>query len=76
MRSGAFLVAFLAHVVNRWVLEQYAKSGLLAIYTAEKIYLELMKIRLIGLGNDRVLVTGLNSRQKEILDTLKWNTEI
>ena len=76
MRSGAFLVAFMAHVVNRWVLEQYAKSGLLSIYTPEKILLELMKIRLIGLGNDRVLVTGLNSRQKEILDALKWNTEI
>ena len=76
MRSGAFLIAFMALVVNRWVLEQYTDSGLLSIYTPEKILLELMKIRLIGLGNDRVLVTGLSSRQKEILDALKWNAEM
>ncbi len=76
MRNGTFLVAFMAHVVNRWVLEQYTKSGLLSIYTAEKIFLELMKIRLVGLGNDKVLLTGLSSRQKEILDTLKWSADI
>jgi len=76
MRNGAFLIAFMALVVNRWVLEQYADSGLLSIYTPEKILLELMKIRLIGLGNDRVLVTGLSSRQKEILDALKWNADM
>jgi hypothetical protein len=76
MRNGAFFVAFMAHVVNRWVLEQYAKSGLLSIYSAEKIHLELMKIRLVGLGNDKVLLTGLLPRQKEILDTLKWSADI
>jgi len=73
VRNGAFLVAFTALVVHRWVREQYAKSGLLSFYSPEKILLELMKIRLIGLGNDRVMVTGLSLRQKEILDALKWN---
>ena len=76
MKNGAFLIAFIALVVDRWVHEQYAKSGLLSIYTPEKILLELMKIRLIGLGNERVIVTGLSSRQKEILDALKWSAEL
>lgn len=76
MRNGAFLIAFIAHVITNWVHVQYEKSGLLSIYTAEKIALELTKIRLIGLGNDRVLITGLSSRQKEILDTLKWTAEV
>lgn len=76
MKSGAFLIAFMALVIHRWVHEQYAKSGLLSIYTSEKILLELMKIRLIALGNDRILMTGLLSRQKEILETLKWSAEI
>ncbi|NLV26120.1 MAG: hypothetical protein GXY48_02975 [Methanomicrobiales archaeon] len=75
MENGAFLIAFIAHVVERWVNEQYVRSGLLSIYTPEKILLELMKIRLIGLGNDRVIATGLASRQKEILDALKWDVD-
>lgn len=76
MQSGSFLVAFIAHVIDRWVYQQYTLSGLLTIYTPQRILLELMKIRLIGLGNDRVIITGLQSRQKEILDSLKWNAEI
>ncbi|PWR75137.1 hypothetical protein ACKUB1_06235 [Methanospirillum stamsii] len=76
MKNGAFLIAFIALVIERWVHEQYTKSGLLSIYTSERILLELMKIRLIGLGNERVIVTGLSSRQKEILDSLKWSAEL
>lgn len=76
MQSGAFLISFLSLVIERWVYQQYYVSGLLSIYTPQRILLELMKIRLIGLGNDRVLLTGLSSRQQEILDTLKWNADI
>jgi hypothetical protein len=76
MQTGAFFVSFIALLLDRWVREQYARSGLLSIYSPERILLELMKIRLIGLGNDKVIYTGVQSRQIEILETLKWNIEI
>ena len=76
MQTGAFFVSFVALLLDRWVKEQYSRSGLLTIYSPDRILLELMKIRLIGLGNDKVIYSGVQSRQSDILETLKWDIEI
>jgi hypothetical protein len=46
------------------------------VSSVQKIMLELAKIRLIGLGNNRTVVTGLNPRQHEILESLKWQVDL
>ena len=76
LQTGAFFVSFMALLLNRWVYQQYSHSGLLSIYTPERILLELMKIRLIGLGNEKAIYTGVQLHQKEILEMLKWNIEL
>lgn len=76
IRQGTYQIVFLALMIRRWVERQFESSGLLSVSTVQKIMVELTKIRLIGLGNDRTIVTGLNARQKDILDSLKWQTEL
>lgn len=72
IRQGIYLIAFLSLMMKRWVERQFEISGLLSVSSMPKIMIDLSRIRLIGLGNDRTIVTGLNPRQKEVLDILKW----
>ena len=76
IRQGTYLIVFLSLMIKRWIERQYEISGLLSVSTAQKIMVELTRIRLIGLGNDRTIMTGLNARQKDILESLKWQTEL
>jgi transposase len=76
IRHGALCIAFVSLMMERWAGNHMATSGLLNVSTPQKIMLELSKIRLIGLGNDRTIITGLTSKQQEILSTLKWQAEL
>jgi transposase len=75
IRQGIYMIVFLSLMIKRWVERQFETSGLLNVSTIQKIMIDLSKIRLIGLGNDRTIVTGLNPRQKDILDILKWQLD-
>ncbi|PKL59843.1 MAG: hypothetical protein CVV33_05755 [Methanomicrobiales archaeon HGW-Methanomicrobiales-4] len=76
IKQGIYMIVFLSLMMKRWVERQLETSGLLSVSTIQKIMIDLNKIQLIGLGNDRTIVTGLNSRQKDILDSLKWQVEL
>ena len=52
------------------------RSGLLNVSSPEKIFLELEKIRLVGLGNDKTIVTGIGQKQNNILSSMKWTTDL
>ena len=75
-RQGIYLVSFISLMLKRWVEKEFEAAGLLSVSTGQKIMIELAKIRLIGLGNDRTIVTGLHSRQQDILESLKWQVEL
>jgi transposase len=75
IRQGIFMIAFLSLTMKRWVERQFEEAGLLSVSSMPKIMIELARIRLIGLGNDRTIVTGINTRQKDILDSLKWQVD-
>lgn len=75
IRQGIYLIVFLSLMMKRWVERQLETSGLLSVSSIQKIMIDLEKIRLIGLGNERTIITGFNSRQKDILDSLKWQLD-
>ena len=75
IRQGIYLIVFLSLMMKRWVERQFEASGLLSVSSAQKIMIELAKIRLIGLGNERTIITGNNSRQQDILESLKWQLD-
>jgi len=75
IRQGTYMVVFLSLMMKRWVERQFEIAGLLSVSSMPKIMIELSRIRLIGLGNDRTLVTGVNPRQKDILESLKWQLD-
>ena len=75
IRQGIYLIVFLSLMMKRWVERQFEMSGLLSVSSVEKIMIDLTKIRLIGLGNDKTIISGFNSRQKDILDSLKWQLD-
>ncbi|HWQ63872.1 MAG TPA: hypothetical protein VN429_05605 [Methanospirillum sp.] len=72
IRQGLFFIAYISLMLKRWVERQFESAGLLSVSSVQKIMIDLAKIRLIGLGNDRTVVTGLHSRQHDILECLKW----
>jgi transposase len=76
MCQGTYLVVFLSLMMKRWVERQMETSGLLSVSSFQKIMIDLAKIRLIGLGNERTIITGNNSRQMNILDSLKWQLDL
>ena len=76
IRQGIYLIAFISLMLKRWVERQLEAAGLLSVSSIQKIMIDLEKIRLIGLGNDRTVVTGLNPRQQDILESLKWQIDL
>ncbi len=47
------------------------RTGLLKKYTIEKMISELEKLRKVQLSNDKVIVTEMMSKQKNIIKILK-----
>ncbi|PWR70511.1 hypothetical protein DK846_14025 [Methanospirillum lacunae] len=76
IRQGLFFIAYISLMLKRWVERQFESAGLLSVSSVQKIMIDLAKIRLIGLGNDRTVVTGLHSRQHDILECLKWPADL
>lgn len=76
IRQGIYLVVFISLMLKRWVERQFDAAGLLSVSSVQKIMIELAKIRLIGLGNDRTIITGLHPRQQDILESLKWQADL
>lgn len=75
IRQGTYMIIFLSLMMRRWVERQFEMSGLLSVSSLPKILIELSRIRLIGLGNDRTIVTGFSSKQRDILESLKWQVD-
>lgn len=75
IRQGIFTIVFLSLMMKRWVERQFEAAGLLSVSSYQKILIDLARIRLIGLGNDRTIITGLQGRQQDILGSLKWQTD-
>lgn len=76
IRQGLFFIAYISLMLKRWVERQFESAGLLSVSSVQKIMIDLAKIRLIGLGNDRTVVTGMHSRQHDILECLKWPADL
>lgn len=75
IRQGIYLIVFISLMMKRWVERQFEAAGLLSVSSFQKILIDLTKIRLIGLGNERMIMTGIHGRQQDILDSLKWQLD-
>jgi len=73
--QGLLFVSYLSLLLRRWVINHMKESGLLDIYTPEKIFLELEKIKLIEYTKRKVRPTQLSMKQKEILAALDLQIE-
>jgi len=76
IRQGLYLIAFISLMIRRWVERQFEAAGLLSVSSVQRVMIDLAKIRLIGLGNDRTVITGLHPRQHDILESLKWQADL
>ena len=73
--QGILFVSYLSLLLRRWVINRMKETGLLNMYTPEKILLELEKIRLIEYTSRKITPTDLNGKQKEILAAMKIAVE-
>ncbi len=76
VKNGTICISFVALMMKRWVIHQMKESGMLNVSTPEKILIELRKIHIIELGNDQIIVAGPSPKQMEILNTLKWKSDV
>jgi hypothetical protein len=73
--QGTLFVSYLSLLLRRWVLKRMKKAGLLSMYTPEKIFLELEKIKLIEFTSRKITPSDLTAKQKEILTAMKVEVE-
>jgi transposase len=73
--QGLLFVSYLSLLLKRWAINQMKKSGLLHLYTPEKIFLELENIKLIKYTSHKIVHTTLNTKQEEILAAMKMQIE-
>ncbi len=75
IRQGIYLIVFISLMMRRWAERQFEAAGLLSVSSFQKILIDLAKIRVIGLGNERTILTGIQGRQHDIIDSLKWQLD-
>ena len=75
INQGLLFVSYLSLLLERWVLHKMKQSGLLDVYTPEKIFLELGKIKLIEYNKRKFTTTQLSLKQEEILKTMNVQVE-
>lgn len=51
-------------------LKRLKEAGLLEVYTVERLFLELAKIKMIKLANGETLVKELSKKQRTILERM------
>lgn len=51
-------------------LKRLKEAGLLEVYTVERLFLELAKIKMIQLANGETLVKELSKKQRTILERM------
>lgn len=73
--QGLLFVSYLSLLLRRWVIKRMKEAGLLSMYTHEKIFLELEKIRLIEFASRKITPSDLNTKQKEMLAAMKIEVE-
>jgi transposase len=67
---GFLFMSFLSLILRMRLLNRMKNTGLLKKYTIEKMLLELEKLRKVQLSNDKIIVTEMTSKQKNIIKTL------
>jgi len=75
LAKGLLFASFLSLLLRRWAMNHMKKSGLLNMYTPEKIFLELEKIKLIEYTKRKVIPTALSMKQREILAAMDLQIE-
>jgi hypothetical protein len=73
--QGLLFVSYLSLLLRRWVMNQMKKSELLYMYTPEKIFLELEKIKIIEYTNRKFIPTKLSAKQGEIVAAMNLQIE-
>ena len=67
---GFLFMSFLSLIIRMRLLNRMKSTGLLKKYTIEKMLLELEKLRKVQLSNNKIIVTEMTSKQKNIIKTL------
>jgi len=75
LTKGLLFASFLSLLLRRWAMNHMKKSGLLNVYTPEKVFLELEKIKLIEYTKRKVIPTELSMKQREILAAMDLQIE-
>jgi hypothetical protein len=73
--QGLLFVSYLSLLLRRWAMNLMKESELLHMYTPEKIFLELEKIKIIEYTQRKFIHTKLSSKQEEILTAMNLQIE-
>lgn len=68
--NSLLFVNFIALILRHKLLKMMLDSGLTKKYSAEKLFLELSKIRKIVLANGKEIVSEITKKQREIMESL------